>query len=250
MPPTGHTITIDGEQAVIRNAAELAVALDVLQGQRDRAVLEQLASNLHEILRDSRGLYGLMRSISAEDQRFVIETLGTKLVGIVQNASTLRDLMALFGEEAVEVAALQTLGPDGLHQLIGTPGELSEVLEWTYGSSDKIALDLLGPEFLANIFQNGREVSYVLNALDREGQHQMLDMIGWEYVLALVHDRQDLAYLLRALPFNMSRKLLDGLSGSRVRAIVRDERGRKALERHLDHEEIRILDQLLEDSHA
>ncbi len=37
-----YPVTIDGETASIGTANELAVALDVLRGQYDRAVLEQL----------------------------------------------------------------------------------------------------------------------------------------------------------------------------------------------------------------
>jgi hypothetical protein len=41
-----YPVTIDGETASIGTANELAVALDVLQGQYDRAVLEQLGPAL------------------------------------------------------------------------------------------------------------------------------------------------------------------------------------------------------------
>ncbi len=45
-----YAITIDGETTGIGTANELALALDVLCGQHDRAVLEQLAPHLAEVV--------------------------------------------------------------------------------------------------------------------------------------------------------------------------------------------------------
>ena len=62
----GLPITVDGETTQIVNAAELVVALDVLQGQHDREVLEQLRDDLPELIGSERGLYDTLKVLAPE----------------------------------------------------------------------------------------------------------------------------------------------------------------------------------------
>ena len=65
---TRFPITIDGETAAIGSASELAVALDVLKGQRDREILTQLRPHLAEIIANPTGLMLVLKSLSPVDQ--------------------------------------------------------------------------------------------------------------------------------------------------------------------------------------
>jgi hypothetical protein len=67
MATTSHSITIDGETTSIATARELMVALDVLQGQHDREVLEQLSPHLADIVADGAGLYAVLKVLSPAD---------------------------------------------------------------------------------------------------------------------------------------------------------------------------------------
>jgi hypothetical protein len=53
-----------------------------------------------------------MKSLSADDQVFLIQALQGNLAGIMQDASHLRDLLATLAEEKVEIALLQSLGSE------------------------------------------------------------------------------------------------------------------------------------------
>jgi hypothetical protein len=203
-----HTVTIDGENAQIGTAAELATALGVLQGRHDRAVMEQLRPHLADIIAAPQGLSLTLKALAPTDQLFLIESLGGRLLDVVQSANHLRDLFATLASVGVEEEILKTLGTPGLRRLLMTAEDLAETLEWIYGDGDKMALELLGADYLRGLFHTGYELSLVLNALDARRQAQLLEMLGWERVVALVLDGRDLAQLLRALRPNLSKKLL------------------------------------------
>jgi hypothetical protein len=203
-----YPITIDQETVRISTAAELSVALDVLQGQRDREVLTQLQPHLAEIIPQANNLLAVMKSLSPDDQAFLVQSLGADLAGILQDAPHLRDLLATLAEDKVEIAILNTLGTDGLRALILTAEELAEVLEWVYGQTDQLALDLLGLDYVQNLCRDAVDLSAILRSLDPVLQSKLIDQLGWEFCLGLVRDGRDLAYLLRALPAEVSERLL------------------------------------------
>jgi hypothetical protein len=250
MPVLRYPITIDGETATIGTAGELVVALDVLQGQYDRAVLEQLRPHLAEIVGGPAGLYAVLRILVPEDQEYLLQALGPSLEGVVQRAGALRDILATLAETRVEERLLETIGAAGLRRLLGTAQEVAEVLEWVYGDCDRLLLQLLGPDFLASLLTCGYDLSLVLRSLESTGQQGLLDMLGWERVVGLVGDRRDLAHLLRALPAEISGSLLEHLDPARLRQIVRDRRGRGYLESYLEPDEAAWLDERLEVSDA
>jgi hypothetical protein len=251
MPVTAYPITIDDETAEVSTAAELVVALDVLHGQHDRAVLEQLRPHLAEILAGPTGLFAALRALEPDDQAYLIDALGPDLARLVERPGVLRDILATLAHADVEERLLATLGADGLRTLIRTPEELSGVLEWVYGGRDGVVLDLLGHEFLTRLFQTGRELSVVLKAIDTARQEQLLDSLGWDHVAALVIDEQDLAYLMRALPAGLSKRLVDHLPPERLRNVVPDQHAWQSLSRFLEADEAAYLRERMEaDTHA
>jgi hypothetical protein len=245
-----YPIDIEGESALIGTAGELVAALDVLQGNHDRAVLEQLHSHLADVLGGPRGLYATLRVLTAEDQLYLVESLGPQLVDVVQTASALRDILATLAESGVEEKLVEVLGGDGLRALVGSAEELAGVLEWVYGASDWLVLELMGEPFLRRLLQNGHEFSVVLRSLDPARQQQLIEWLGWEDVVSLVHDRRDLAHLLRALPAELSNRLLNHFTQDQLWDIVRDKRGFQYLYSYLEAEEAAYLGELLEVGNA
>ena len=243
---TEHTITIEGESATIGTAEELVVALDVLEGQHDRAVLDQLRPHLPALVDGPRRLQALLRVLAPDDQVFLLESLGPALVDAVGHAPALRDILAMLAEEAVEQKLLTALGTAGLQRLIETPEQLAEMLQWIYGQCDLTALELLGADFLRDLLENGYELSLALDALETAGQSRLIELLGWEHVQGALHDERDLAYLMRALPPELSRRLLAQLCSARLRQLVRDERDLRAVEPYLEAEERACLHNLLE----
>ena len=120
---TRYPITIDQETVQIGTAAELSVALDVLQDQYDRQVLTQLRPHLAKIIPQARDFLAVMKSLAADDQLYLIEALGPHLAGILLEARYLRDLLATMAETRVEAALLSALGRTGLRSLILTAAE-------------------------------------------------------------------------------------------------------------------------------
>jgi hypothetical protein len=247
---TQYSITIEGETASIGTAAELVVALDVLQGQHDRAVLQQLQPHLAEIIGGPEGLYSTLKVLETDDQLYLVDALGPGLAGVVQRAGALRDILATLAEDRVEERLLETLGTDGLQGLVQSAEDLAGVLEWVYGRSDQLVLRLLGAPFLKGLFQSGYDLSLVLYSLDQGRQRELSDMLGWSRVQSLVHNLRDLAHLLRALPGELSIRLLTRFKGDQLWGLIRNDHGLRFLRQYLEAEEVACLDELLEVSDA
>jgi hypothetical protein len=241
MPSDGYPLTIEGETTGVSTAAELVVALDVLEGRRDREALEQLRPHLAEIIGKPPGLQAVMAVLQPDDQLFLVEALGDRLAEVVATPQALRDLLAGLADDRVEEALLRTLGGNRLRALIRTPGELAGILEWVYGTNDALVLELLGQDFLARLFQTGEELGLVLRAIDAARQEELLAMLGLEGVTALVRDERDLAYLLRALPSAVSRRLLEHFSDAVLTDLIRDECAWRYVQRFLEADELAYL---------
>ena len=245
MKSSQYPITLDGETASIGTAAELVVALDVLQGQHDRQVLSQLRPHLAALMPQARDFLAVMRSLSPADQVYLVEALGADLAAILQQARFLRDLLATLAEEKVETALLSTLGRSGLRALILTAGELAEVLEWVYGQADAQTLDLLGLDYVRHLCRTGADLGAILRSLDPGLQARLVDQLGWEFVLGLVRDGRDLAALLRALPASVSDRLLVHFPRPQLEEIIGNARDWTYLYQRLEPEEARTITKLL-----
>ncbi len=241
----GYPITIDGETVHVGTAGELVIALDVLQGQHDRMVLQQLASHLAEVIGGPVGLMSSLRSLSPADQIFLIDSLGPRLGELLPAARHLRDLMAVLAESTVEERLLEALGTEKLRRLIATAGELGEVLEWLYGQCDQRLLDLLGADHLRRLVTSGQELSRVLHSLDAERQSWLLEVLGWEKVRPLATSGRDLAYMMGALPPSLSEWLLGQYTREQLIALIDNDRDWQLLCRRLEAAELAQLCALL-----
>ncbi|MHB0857883.1 MAG: hypothetical protein ACYC5M_09965 [Anaerolineae bacterium] len=247
MPIPRYPLTIDGDTWEVGTAAELAVALDVLQGRHDRDVLEQLAPHLPAIVVAPGDLMALFRGLAPPDRVFLIESLSSHLADILGSAGALRDLLATLAEVEVEECLLTTLSAEGLAQLVQSAADLAEVLEWVYGACDRQVLDLLGLPRLRGLLADGSDLSVVLHSLSPAHQAWLLDALGWEQVAALVLTRRDLTLLLRALPGDLSRRLLDHLPGPRLADLIGNPRGWDYLCARLEAGEIAELARRIEE---
>jgi hypothetical protein len=239
-------VTLDGQTVRIGTTGELVVALDVLQGQYDRATLDQLRGHLPQIIRDGRELLTVMKSLSADDQLFLLEALGEHLAGILKDAERLRDLLAMLADERVEQAVLETLGGDGLNSLIHNARELSGILEWIYGSSDSRVLEAIGMEKLRGICRSAGDIGLVLHSLDRSLQGKLLEGLGWDLVAAGVRDGHDLSTLLRALPPDASKRLLQHFTAPRLRQLIGNPDDWAYLYQRLEPEEAEFITKYLD----
>jgi hypothetical protein len=246
MPVDAYPITIEGETAHIATAAELVVALDVLHGQHDRAVLEQLRPHLADVLGGPAGLFAALKALEPADQLYLIDAVGPRLTELVARPGALRDILATLADAEVEERLLRTLGGEGLRKLVRTPEELAEVLEWVYAGRDGLVLELLGLEFLARLLQTGYELSIVLRAADEVRQQELLEGLGWQHVVSLVQDDRDLGYLLRALPPGLGRRLIERFSCEQLRDLIRDEYALESLDRFLEADEAACLRERME----
>jgi hypothetical protein len=240
-----YPITIEGETTCIGTANELAIALDVLQGQYDHEALVQLQPHLAEIIANAHGFMTVMRSLALDDQLYLIQAIGPDLVGVMQTASHLRDQLATMFVQSAEEALLTTLGAKGLRRLILTGKELAEVLEWVYGQCDSLVLDLLGDDTLRRLSCHASDLSAILHNLDYSLQARLLALLGWPYILDLVRDGRDLACLLRALPPAHSQQLLRHFSGEQLKALIGNAHEWVYLYQRLEPAEAAVISSLL-----
>lgn len=213
-------ITIQGETASIGTANELAITLDVLQGQYDTEVLTQLRPHLAGIVADAPGFMTVMRSLQPLDQLLLIEAIGPDLASVLQDARHLRDQLATMAHIEVEEALLRALGGPGLRRLLMTAEDLGETLEWVYDQCDVLALDLIGEEHLRDLCRRASDLAVILRSLDPALQDRLVEQLGWPFITALVQDGPDLAYLLRALPPAASQRLLEHYTPAQLRRLI------------------------------
>lgn len=88
------SVAIDDESAEIGCAEDLAITLDVLNGRRDGALLEQLRPLFKAIAENAADLAILMRSHEKNDQLLLVEHFAGALPDILRNAGRLRKLLA------------------------------------------------------------------------------------------------------------------------------------------------------------
>ncbi len=215
-----NPILIEGDNALIGKANELSIALDVLQGQYDRETLIQLQPHLAEIIGHANGLITVLRSLSIDDRNFLIQSIGSGLVDVIQNAGCLRDILAILSDQSVEATLLFTLGTIGLQRLIMTGEELAEVLEWVYGEQDALMLELLGDIYVRQLCRHATDLSAILKNIDFSLQANLLGKLGWSFIISLVKDGYDLAYMMRALPTELSQKLLQNFTAQQLVALI------------------------------
>jgi len=245
-----YPVTIDGETTLIGTAGELAIVLDVLQGQRDREVLEQLRLYLADIMGGPQGFARTLTSLAPDDQIFLIDAIGARLASVIREARFLRDIFATMAVVAVEQKMLATLGGGGLRALIPTAEELAEILEWLYGECDQQAIELIGTPHLRQIIRHASDLAIVLNTLDANGQRDLLDRIGWARVTNLIRDGVDLALVLRALPAESSAQLLAEMTRERLLVLIGNARDWEYLWHRLEPAEAKSLAEKLGASYA
>lgn len=227
---TRYPVTIDGETAEIGTAAELAVMLDVLQGEHDREVLTQIAKYLPNIIRTEKELLNILRALAPDDQFFVVNTLSEHLEHIIGSSSELRDIFAMLSDDAVEEALLRQLGGTALRTLADSPAALADLLEWIYGDTDQLLLGLLGDEHLADLFGSGSELSLVLAMLSHPLQEDLIRLLGWDAIIEMIHTLDDFTALLGVLPPEFSRALIAQVPVERLRKLVRSRLAWQRLE--------------------
>ena len=246
-----YPVTIEGETADIGTANELAIALDVLHGQHDRAILEQLRPHLADIIGNAAGLTNVVRSLETADQIFLIQAIGAQLSTVVQQARFLRDLFAILADDEVERCLIETLGATGLRALILTAPELGEVLEWLYGQRDRQVLELLGTPCLKRLIRTGEDLALVLNGLAEPSQASLIDQLSWPRVIELISDGREFAYLMRALPAELGTRLLDHYSREQLVNLIGNQHDWAYVYDRLETTEAAVLMQKLEGtSHA
>ncbi len=245
-----YPVAIEGETTDIGTANELAIALDVLNGQHDRAILEQLQPHLSEIVGNASGLTNVLRALVPADQIFLIQAIGAQLPNVLQDARFLRDLFAILAEDTVEQCLIETLGTLGLRKLILTAAELSEVLEWLYGQRDQQVLDLLGAAYLKRLVRNGEDLALVLNGLTEPAQANLIDQLGRSHVVQLITNGRDFALLMRALPVELSARLLEYYSRDDLTELIGNQHDWAYVYDRLETAEVAVLMDKLGVNHA
>ena len=217
---TRFPLTLEGETTAVGTAGELAIVLDVLQGNHDRAVLEQLRPHLAGIIATPGGFVATMKSLEPENQILLVDAIGPELARLLAKSTYLAEVLATLAAPAVEDAILDTLGTAGLRALVATAYDLANILQWVYGRSDQKVLDLLGADYVRTLVRTSTDLGHVLTALEADTQEALLEQLGAARVVEIVRDGRELACVLRALPARHSTRLLAHYSRAQLIALV------------------------------
>lgn len=238
-------VTIDGETTQIGTANELVIVLDVLQGNHDRVVLEQLRPHLAEIIATPNGFIATMKSLEPANQILLVESIGSKLANVLLKSSYLAELLATLATQQVEDAILHALDRVGLRALVITAYDLANLLQWVYGHSDQKVLDLLGADYVRAIIRTGDDLGHVLTTLETDSQIALLDQLGLAHVVEITRSGRELAYVLRAIPAAQSARLLGQYSRAQLLALIGNAGDWEYLWARLDAAEQTLIQQKL-----
>jgi hypothetical protein len=251
-----YPIQWNGEGADVATIDELMVALEVLNRQHDRDIVEQLRPVIGDLIAagdraPAANLKILLKELSAEDRLFVVEVLGARLLPLVGTAVELRNLLVSLADLDVEAAILRTMGAEGLRHLIATCRQLWEILEWLYGDNDVLLLELLGPPAVRSLVVRGDDLAEILCRLDPDRQLPVLQMLGWDFVLGLMRDAVDLREVLSALCTDAYAALIARMPRSRIVELAGSDAGWYELGRRLSFSKTVLLsDKLKGGDHA
>jgi hypothetical protein len=251
-----YPIFFGGEKAEIGTIDELMVALDVLNRKHDRAILQQLAGVLGRIVAIGNrpapvNLKILLKALSAEDRLYVIEQIGDRLQLLIGTAVELRNLLVSLTHLEVEAAILNTIGGQGLRQMVVTSQQLWEILEWLYGENDVLLFKLLGRGHLRRLITHGHELAEILRRIDPVRQAPTIEVVGWDFALGLLRNEVDLREILSSLCTQASAALIERLPSERIVALAGSQFGWYELGRRLSPSKAQLLSKKLQgESHA
>lgn len=94
---------------------------------------------------------------------------------------------------------MKSIRTKGLIQIIHTPDDLGNILEWIFGEGERLIFDMLGKAFLHSIFAYGTDIYKVFHFLADENKDILADILELPFIQSRIYTPEDFFYVLKAL---------------------------------------------------
>lgn len=159
----------------------------------------RLDEKLMDIVHSYKGLLLCMKHMEYKNRFLLLIKIGDTLSHVVERSAHLGSILASIPEEADKIRIIKSIRTKGLIQMIHTPDDLGNILEWIFGEGEKMVFDMLGKDFLQSLFAYGTDIYKVFHFLSPENKDILADMLSLSFIGSRIYTAEDFFYVLKAL---------------------------------------------------
>ena len=213
------------KQYFIHDEDELALIFDLLSLSPHaftlhRHVIMTLDEDLMKIIITYKGLLLCMKKMKYRNRFLLLIKVGDTLSHIIGKTEHLGSILASIPEEADKIRIIKSIRIKGFVNIIHTPEDLGNILEWVFGKGQKIIFDMLGKKFLQSLFIYGTDIYKVFHFLSDKNKDTLADILTLSFIKERVYTAEDFFYVLKALSNKRAEKFILSFPPSEIRKIV------------------------------
>ena len=134
---TINTFSLGENEYAIHNEEELALIMELLSTSPDaftlhRHLIMSLDEKLMGIILSYKGLLLCMKHLEYKNRFLLLLKIGDTLSQVIGKSEHLGNLLAGIPEEIDKIRIIKSIRTKGLIQLIYTPDDLGNILEWIF----------------------------------------------------------------------------------------------------------------------
>lgn len=226
---TIHSFTLGEKEYLIHNEEELALIIDLIAASDDsftlhRHIIMSLDEKLMDIILTYKGLLLCMKHMEYKNRFLLLIKMGDTLSRVIEKSTHLGSLLASIPEENDKKRIIKSIRYKGLIQIIDTPDDLGNILEWIFGEGEKLVIDILGKEFLQSLFTYGTDIYKVFHFLSDENKNILADLLELSFIKSCVYTPEDFFYVLKALSNEKSEDFIPLFTPEEIRTIIRKDK--------------------------
>ncbi|MFA6090645.1 MAG: hypothetical protein WC774_02615 [Candidatus Gracilibacteria bacterium] len=220
-----YNFSLGEKQYTVHNEEELALIIDLLASSTDtftlhRHIIMSLDEDLMKIILTYKGLLLCMKHMEYKNRFLLLIKIGDTLPHVIETSTHLGSLLASIPEETDKMRIVKSMRYKGLIQVIHTPDDLGNIMEWIFGNGEKLIIDILGKDFLHSLFAYGTDIYKVFHFLSDENKNFLADMISLPFIQSHIYTSEDFFYVLKALSNEKVQEFIPLFTPEEIRSII------------------------------
>lgn len=179
-----------------------------------------LDEDLMKIILTYKGLLLCMKHMEYKNRFLLLVKMGDTLPHVIETSTHLGSLLASIPEETDKIRIVKSMRYRGLTEIIYTPDDLGNILEWIFGEGEKIIMDILGKDFLQKLFAYGTDIYKVFHFLSDENKNILADIISLTFIQSCIYTSEDFFYVLKALSNEKVQEFIPLFTPEEIRSII------------------------------
>ncbi|MDD5376965.1 MAG: hypothetical protein PHH16_02500 [Candidatus Gracilibacteria bacterium] len=222
---TAPIFSLGEKRYTIHNEEELALIIELLASSSDvyelhRHLIMSLDERLMDIILSYKGLLLCMKHMEFKNRFLLLVKIGDTLSRVVEKSAHLGSILAGIPEEVDKIRIIKSIRAKGLIQMIHTPDDLGNIMEWIFGEGERIVFEMLGKDFLEPLFAYGTDIYKVFHFLSDENKDILAEMLTFPFMKSRIYTAEDFFYVLKALSNGKVREFIPTFSPEEIRKII------------------------------